>query len=64
MMTFKQFYLQSLKGSKAPRRASRSFKSPRRQNEILDRIKKLKAVKGRSGHNKPPMRTSMSEINC
>ena len=64
MMTFKEFYLQSSKGSKAPPRASRSFKSPRRQNEILDRIKKLKAVKGRSGHNKPPMRTSMSEINC
>ena len=64
MMTFKEFYLQSSKGDKAPPRASRSFKSPKPQNEILDRIAKLKAVKGRSGHNKPPMRTSMSEINC
>ena len=49
MMTFKEFYLQSSKGDKAPRRASRSFKSPRRQDEILDRITKLKAVKYGSG---------------
>ena len=64
MMTFKEFYLQSSKGTKAAPRALRSSKTPQRRNEILDRIAKLKAVKGRSGHNKPPMRTSMTEINC
>ena len=45
MMTFKQFYLQSLKGTKAPPRALRSFKTPKRRNEILERIAKLKAAK-------------------
>ena len=49
MMTFKQFYLQSSKGDKAPPRALRSFKTPQRQDEKLDRITKLKAAKGRSG---------------
>ena len=48
MMTFKEFYLQSTKGDKAPPRASRTFKTPKRQNEILDRIRKLKAAKVRS----------------
>ena len=38
MMTFKEFYLQSSKGDKAPPRASWTFKTPKRQNEILDRI--------------------------
>ena len=49
MMTFKEFYLRSSKGDKAPPRASRRFKTHKMQNEILDRIKKLKAAKGRSG---------------
>ena len=42
MMTFKEFYLRSSKGDKAPHRASRSFKVPKRQNENSDRIAKLK----------------------
>ena len=45
MMTFKEFYLQSSKGDKAPPQASRT-KTPKRQNEILDRLAKLKAAKG------------------
>ena len=49
MMTFKEFYLQSSKGDKAPPRAWRSFKTHKMQDEILDRIAKLKAAKGRSG---------------
>jgi hypothetical protein len=48
MMTFKQFYLQSSKGDKAPPRASWTSKTPKRQNEILERIRKLKAAKFRS----------------
>ena len=48
MMSFKEFYLRSSKGDKAPPRASRTFKTPKRQNEILDRIRKLKAAKFRS----------------
>jgi hypothetical protein len=48
MMTFKEFYLRSSKGTKAPSRASRSFKSPKMQDQILERIKKLKAAKFRS----------------
>ena len=49
MMTFKEFYLQGSKDNKAPPRATRSSKTPKRRNAILDRIAKLKAAKGRSG---------------
>jgi hypothetical protein len=49
MMTFKEFYLRSSKGAKAPLREPTSFKTPKRRNEILHRIKKLKAVKCRLG---------------
>ena len=49
MMTFKEFYLRSSKDGKAPPRAARSSKTPKRQDEILDRIAKLKAAKGCSG---------------
>ena len=45
MITFKEFYLQSSKDNKAPARAPRSFKTPKRRNEILDRIAKLKAAR-------------------
>ena len=45
MMTFKEFYLRSSKGNKAPPRAWRSFKTHKTQDEILDRIAKLKAAK-------------------
>ena len=48
MMTFKEFYLRSSKGDKAPPRPSRRFKTHKRQDEILDRIAKLKAAKFRS----------------
>ena len=47
MMTFKEFYLRSSK-PKAPPRAARSSKTPKRQDEKLDRIAKLKAAKFRS----------------
>lgn len=49
MMTFKEFYLQSSKGNKAPPRPWRRFKTHKVQDEILDRIAKLKAAKRRSG---------------
>ena len=49
MMTFKEFYLQSSKDDKAPPRARRSFKTHKMQDEILDRIAKLKAAKRRLG---------------
>ena len=49
MMTFKEFYLHSSKGNKAPPRAWRSFKTHKTKDEILDRIAKLKAAKDRSG---------------
>ena len=48
MLTFKEFYLRSSKGDKAPPRAARTSKTPKRQDEILDRITKLKAAKFRS----------------
>ena len=48
MMTFKEFYLQSSKGNKAPPQAASSFKTPKRQDENLDRLAKLKAAKFRS----------------
>ena len=48
MMTFKEFYLQSSKGNKAPPRASKELQDPKRQDENLDRIAKLKAAKYRS----------------
>ena len=51
MMTFKEFYLQSSKGTKVPARALRCFKSPKRRHVILDRIKKLKAAKGSGVHS-------------
>ena len=51
MMTFKEFYLQSSKGDKAPPRALRSFKTPQQPNTILERIKKLKAAKGSGVHS-------------
>ena len=51
MMTFKEFYLQSSKGDKAPHRALRSFKSPKRRNGILERIANLKAAKGSGVHS-------------
>jgi hypothetical protein len=49
MMTFKEFYLHSSKGGKAPPRAWRRFKTHKTPNKILDRIKKLKAAKRRLG---------------
>jgi hypothetical protein len=49
MMTFKEFYLHSSKGNKAPPRAWRRVKTYAMPNKILDRIKKLKAVKRRLG---------------
>jgi hypothetical protein len=48
MLTFKEFYLRSSKGAKASPRAWRRFKTHKTPNRILDRIKKLKAVKCRS----------------
>ena len=62
MMTFKEFYLQSSKGNKAPPRAPRSFKTPKRQNEILERIARLKAAKGLWRPLISRMGTSMSGI--
>ena len=49
MMTFKEFYLRSSKDGKAPPRASWTSKTPKRQNEILERIAKLKAARSESG---------------
>ena len=51
MITFKEFYLQSSKGTKAPPRASRRFKTQHMPNKILDRIAKLKAAKGSGVHS-------------
>ena len=51
MMTFKEFYLRSTKGDKAPPRASGNSKTSTRRNEILDRIAKLKAAKGSGVHS-------------
>jgi hypothetical protein len=51
MLKFKEFYLQSTKGAKAPPRPWRSFKTHKTQNKILDRIKKLKAAKGSGVHS-------------
>ena len=48
MMTFKEFYLQSSKGDKAPPRARRSFKTHKMLDQVLDRIAKLKAARYRS----------------
>ena len=48
MMSFKEFYLRSPKGDKAPPRALKTSKTPKRQNDIVERIKKLKAAKFRS----------------
>jgi len=44
MMTFKQFYLLSSKGAKAPPRASKLMNANLR-NKIGDRLPKLKATK-------------------
>jgi hypothetical protein len=49
MMSFKEFYQRSSKGAKAPTQAWRRFKIHKTQNKILDRIKKLKAARSRSG---------------
>ena len=51
MMSFKEFYLSSSKGAKAPPRAWRRVKTHKTQNKILDRIKKLKAAKGSGVHS-------------
>ena len=48
MLTFKEFNQQSSKSDKAPPRAARTSNTPKRQNDILDRIAKLKAAKFRS----------------
>ena len=48
MMSFKEFYLQSTKRNKAPPRARGSVKTHKMQDEVLDRIAKLKAAKYRS----------------
>ena len=48
MMTFKQFYMQSSNGDKAPPRPWTRPKTHTMPNRILDRIKKLKAAKCRS----------------
>ena len=47
MMSFKEFYLQSTKDNKAPPRPRRSFKTQKMQDEIWDRIAKLKAAERR-----------------
>jgi hypothetical protein len=47
MMSFKEFYQRRSKADKAPPRASGTPKTPKRQNEILERIRKLKAAKFR-----------------
>jgi hypothetical protein len=49
MMSFKEFYLHSAKGAKAPPRPRTRFKTHKTPNKILDRIKKLEAVKRRLG---------------
>ena len=49
MMTFKEFYLQSSKGTKAPPRALKDLQDSKGQNEILERIAKLKAARSQSG---------------
>ena len=49
MMTFKEFYLQSSKGDKAPPRPWRRFKTQTTPNRILDRMTKLKVAKRSSG---------------
>ena len=49
MLSFKEFYLQSSKATKVlPPRVSRSFKPHKMQDQILQRIRKLKAAKLRS----------------
>ena len=48
MLTFKEFYLKGSKGTKAAPQPWRQFKTPRRQNDILERIRKLNAAKFRS----------------
>jgi hypothetical protein len=48
MMSFKEFYLQSTKGDRAASRPWRRFETHTMPNKIMDRIKKLKAAKGRS----------------
>jgi hypothetical protein len=50
-MTFKEFYERSCKGAKAPPRPWRRFKTHKKPNKILDRIKKLKAAKGSGVHS-------------
>jgi len=46
MMTFKELYLRSAKGAKAPRpRPWKRFKTHKMQEQILDWIAKLKAAK-------------------
>ena len=50
MMTFKEFYLQSSKGDKAPPRPWTRSKTHKMPNKILDRLKKLKAAKGSGVH--------------
>ena len=60
MMTFKEFYLQSSKRAKAPPRAPTRCKSPKRRDEILDRLVKLKAAKRRSAQLR--LGTGMSGI--
>jgi hypothetical protein len=47
MMTFKEFYLQSSKDTKAAPGAWTRFKTNTMPNKISDRIKKLKAAKYR-----------------
>ena len=39
MMTFKEFYLRSSKGDKAPPRAQGASKLHKRRNEILDGLR-------------------------
>jgi hypothetical protein len=48
MMSFKEFYQRRSKGDKAPPRPWRRLKTHKMQDEILDRLKKLKAAKCRS----------------
>ena len=49
MMTFKEFYLQSSKAAKLLPELQGASRPTRREDEILDRIAKLKAAKDRSG---------------
>jgi hypothetical protein len=59
MMTFKHFFLQSFKATKAPPPTSKRFISAKLRNKIWDRLAKSKVSRvtltGRIGHRKTHM---------